>query len=243
MTVPIPELLTDQLPLRRGLTGLAEELSAAAERLRPRTTAARDFIKLMTKAQEIGAQAREMSLSKWARDKTISALTANLRAFAEEAAAASIRAGVEAESQNAVSTALLRHARRLVAIAQECESESLRAVVRSTLQPLLVELTNLQPSPPMESVLYRDAQKLAEQASWLANESGVLNMGGRSGEAAAREVCTALHDFAIGAKLISAKIIDGAEGMRKATLELATRTRELSGHILHERSRASDSYS
>ena len=199
---------------------MADALSSMAARLSGGDSAARDFTRLVERARDISARARQINNSKWLVIESASALTAEIVSFATEVAAAAERTRRELERNRAVAHALALHAERIARISGVEAGGS----VRAELGPLEATLSALQGTMAAGTGHLADAAALATRAAGLAASALRLRDGGRDAERAVLELHVALNAFAADAGAIATSIAGAATALGQAAASMAWRT-------------------
>lgn len=210
------------------LLGLADALTVLAARMQTRASAARDFTRLVLRAQQISIQARQLNTSKWQFVENSGALAADILKFADEVAAASARAKAELSGNTSIAEALGQHAQRVAQIARGGGAGD-GGGMEVELKPLEATLTTLRERMQTESRVSEDADLLAVRARGLAAGASRLRDGGRAAGAAATEIHLALLGFVDEAVSISSRMSLVSTGLGEAATSMAVRTRALSG--------------
>ena len=209
------------------LQGLADALVTLAKRMQQRESAAKDFARLVARADSIAAKARQIQTSKWGVVENAAKLAEELAAFAKEVTAAAARAAAEMSGNADITDALLENAQRLGEIARIADTAEGRGSMAAALRPLETTLSALHVRMERESTLAADAGRLAQRAVGLAKGSLGLRGGGRDAEATAAEIQAALNGFIGEAGSIAARMNEASSGLREAAAGMALRTKEL----------------
>jgi hypothetical protein len=216
-TVPAPGKVR-----RDALNDIADSLSVLAARLRGRAAASQDFARLTEHAREIAAQAWEVQTSRWGFVENAGRLADALVAFADEAAAACVRATSETDCTLATVDALVAQSGRLAHLARRGDAGS--DEVRAVLGPLEVTLTAMRVEGATGGSVTADAAALARRASMVSDYAVGLKGGGRQAGEAAAAIAKAMTGFIDEAALIANRMTGASDRLSDAVTRMASGT-------------------
>jgi hypothetical protein len=215
---------SDRAAKRALLQSLAEALSTVSERLRTLETTKRMVFLLAARAETIAEQALRLGTARPAdTPEAVLALSGQLRDFARAFVELAARVGDDISSQRSLAEALVRHAGRLVQVAQSADEARGRAGTLAQLRPLVETLTELATRRGTDKAVATDTGELAERAGRLADQAEGLDSApnGRGLEKMGAALYRGLRGIADDTASVSRQIAAEAEALTASMARMA----------------------
>jgi hypothetical protein len=179
------------------LVSLSCALDALCRRMRQQQENARKITVLAARAEMIAEKAWNLNRLKGREFADgMEAFVADVKLFAEEAAAAAQRAGHEALLGKEVADAIAGHAGTIAALAHEIDTYPDMAAVRTALRPLSVTLGTLPDRMKANGAMMQEIEGIGRLAEGLAVRGDALAVGGTAVGSGLIELSRELRHFA-----------------------------------------------
>jgi hypothetical protein len=211
------------------LQRLNDALHSLARRMRQQQENAQAITALAARAEQIAEMAWKLnSLRDRDGHHAASALAADVKALAAEAASAAERAGQAALLGQQVATAIAAHSAQITLLLKEIDSVADVAAVRAILRPLVVTLAELPQQLKADRAMLKDVESVTALAQGLAERADELTANGLLQNRAAVAISRDLRGFAAEASSFSRQMRSEARLAVEAIDTLSNQTRAFS---------------